>query len=73
MRGILGDSYYFNFLIGRHKAKGRISKQMLQGNKAHQIFSKDEHFFTSDKHTALPCQGARNVRFSKNLACFVFL
>ena len=38
-----------------NKAKGRISKPVLQENKTRKIFRK------------------KNVRFSENLACFVFL
>ena len=43
-----------------NKTKGRISKRVFQENKARQIFRKTY-------------QGVRNVRFSENLACFVFL
>ena len=49
------------------KIKGRISKRVLQENKVCQIFRKIT-FLT-------PCvyEKVRNVRFSENLACFVFL
>ena len=36
-------------------------------------FPKNEHFLPSDTHTYRPYQGVGNVRFSENLACFVFL
>ena len=52
-----------------NKAKGRISKQVLQENKACQIFPKTNIFFPWYAHY----QGVRNVRFWENLACFVFL
>ena len=48
--------------IAGNKAKGWISKRVFQENKARQIFQK-RTFLT-------PC---RNVRFSENLGCFVFL
>ena len=61
------------------KAKGRISKQVLQENKAGQIFQKTNssypeicprvHQGVRDVHFL----GERNVRFSENLASFVFL
>ena len=35
-------------------------------------FPKNEHFLPPDTHTCA-YQGVRNVRFSENLACFVFL
>ena len=46
-----------------NKTKGRISKRVLRENKARQIFRK----------TNMRIRGVRNVRFSENLACFVFL
>ena len=50
-----------------NKAKGWISKWVFQGNKAPQIFRKNEHFLTRAD------QEVSHVRFSENLACFVFL
>ena len=56
-----------------NKAKGRISKRVLQEHKSSQIFRKTEIF------TPLICtykcayQGVRNVRFSENLASFVMV
>ena len=49
-----------------NKAKGRVSKRVLQENQARQIFCKTNISYP-------PYQGVRNVRFSENLACFVFL
>ena len=48
------------------KAKGRISKWVFQENKARQIFPKTDISY-------LLIQRVRNVRFSENLSCFVFL
>ena len=48
-----------SFFVG-NKAKGRISKRVLQENKARQIFRKT--------NISYPL-----IRFSENLACFVFL
>ena len=38
-----------------NKAKGRISKRVLQENKARQIFQKNEHLLTPDTHTCVFC------------------
>ena len=46
-----------------NKAKGRISKRVFQENKVSQIF----------RNFTCAYQGVRNVRFSENLTCFVFL
>ena len=54
-----------------NKAKVRISKRVLQENKARQIFRKTTIFYPLIRTRA--CQGVRTVRFSENLACFVFL
>ena len=48
-----------------NKAKGRISKRVFQENKARQIFR--------EANISYPIRIVRNVRFSENLACFVFL
>ena len=53
----------FRFHFGDNKAEGRISKRVFQENKARQIFRK---MFCA-------YQGVKYVRFSENLACFVFL
>ena len=61
-----------NLIYGKfvgNKAKGRISKRMFQENKAHQIFRK-----TNISYPPYVCvSGRKNVRFSENLTCFVFL
>ena len=49
--------------------KGKSQKRVLQEDKARQIFRKNDHFLPSDMHTTW----VWNVRFSENLACFVFL
>ena len=55
-----------------YKAKGRISNGVFKKTK-HAIFSEKRVFITPwyAQHTFL--QGVRKVRFSENLACFVFL
>ena len=54
-----------------NKAKGRISKRVFQENKARQIFRKTNISYPLIRTCAY--QGVRNVRFSENLTCFVFL
>ena len=56
-----------------NKAKGRISKWVLQENKARQIFRKTDISCLLIRTSTSVYQGVRNVRFSENLACFVFL
>ena len=56
-----------------NKAKGRISKRVFQENKAQQIFKKSNVSFTLIHTRRCAYQGVRNVRFSENLSCFVFL
>ena len=51
------------------EVKSRISKRREQENKAHQIFRKRN--ITYARKCAY--QGVTNVRFSEDLACFVFL
>ena len=60
----------FSHIVG-NKAKGRISKRVFQENKARQIFRKTNISYSLIRTRAY--QGVRNVRFSENLACFVFL
>ena len=57
-------------LIVGHKAKSRISKQLLQENTAHKIFRKT-NFLTTWYGRAY--QGLRNVNFSENSTYFAFL
>ena len=52
-------------------AKGRISRRMFQENKGHQIFWKTNISYPLIRTRKCAYQGVRNVRFSKNLACFV--
>ena len=59
--------------IAGNKAKGRISKQAFQENKAHQIFRKKNISYPLIRTCTCAYQGVRNVRFSENLVCFVFL
>ena len=70
-----GTGYYRNhcilFLV--NKAKVRISKQVFQENKARQIFRKTIISYPLIRTYARAYQGVRDVHFSENLACFVFL
>ena len=54
-------------------AKGRISKRVLQGNKARQIFRKTNISYPLIRTRTCAYQGVRNVHFSENLMCFIFL
>ena len=56
-----------------NKAKGRMSKRVFQENKARQIFRKTNISYPLIRTRTCVYQGVRNVRFSENLACFVFL
>ena len=58
--------------IVNNKAKGRISKRVLQENKARQIFRETNISYHMIRTRACAYQGV-NVRFSENLAGFVFL
>ena len=55
------------------KAKGRILKRVFQENKARQIFRRTNISNPLIHTHTCAYQGVRNVRFSKNLMCFVFL
>ena len=59
-------------LVG-NKAKGRISKQVFQENKACQIFRKTNISYSLIRTRTCVYQGVRNIRFSENLVYFVFL
>ena len=63
--------YYFDF-VG-NKVKGQISKWVFQENKACQIFRKTNISYPLIRTRTCAYQGVRNVRFSENLTCFVFL
>ena len=54
-------------LVG-NKAKGRMSKRVFQENKERHIFQKADI-----SYPVIHIRGLINVRFSENLACFVFL
>ena len=56
-----------------NKARGGISKRVLQENKERQIFRKTNISYPLIRTRTCAYQGVRNVRFSENLACFVFL
>ena len=56
-----------------NKAKGRISKRVFQENQARQIFRKTNISYPLIRTRTCAYQGVRNVCFSKNLACLVFL
>ena len=57
-----------------NKAKGRISKRLFQKkNKPRQIFRKTNISYPLIRTRTCAYQGVRNVRFSENLAYFVFL
>ena len=60
------------FLVG-NKAKGWLSKRVLQENKARQIFRKTNISYPLIRTRTCAYQGVRNVSFLENLACFVFL
>ena len=55
------------------KQKGSTSKRVFQENKARQIFRKTNIFYPLIRTRACAYQGVKDVRFSENLACFVFL
>ena len=57
----------------RYKAKGWISKRVFQENKARQIFPKTKISYPLISTRTCAYQRVRNVRYSENLACFVFL
>ena len=69
----VSHSHYLTASLVGNKAKGRISKQVFQENKARQIFRKTNISYLLIRTRTCAYQGVRNVRFSENLACFVFL
>ena len=61
-------------VTNRQLVKGRISKRMFQENKVCQIFRKMKiSYYPLIRTCTRAYQRVRNVRFSENLACFVFL
>ena len=69
----VSHSHYLTASLVGNKAKGRISKQVFQENKARQIFRKTNISYLLIRTRTCAYQGVRNVRFSENLVCFVFL
>ena len=61
------------FYIVDNKAKRRISKRVFQEDKPRQIFRKTNISYPLIRTRTCTYQGVRNVCFSENLACFVFL
>ena len=53
-----------------NKARGESESGGTKKTKHAKFSKKNEHFLFADTHTYV---GVRNFRFSKNLACFVFL
>ena len=68
---LLQKSWVGSIYIVGNKPKGQISKWVFEENKARQIFWKTN--IPDSLICACAYQGVRNVRFSENLACFVFL
>ena len=62
-----------NVQIVGNKAEGQISKWLFQEHKARQIFWKTNISYPLTRTRTCVYQGVRNVYFSENLACFVFL
>ena len=57
----------------RRSQKGPISKQLLQENKARQIFRKTNIFYSLIRTRTCAYQGTINVCFSESLAGLCFL
>ena len=55
-----------------NKAKGRISKRVFQKNNTSN-FRKENISYPLIRARMCAYQGVRNIRFSENLTCFVFL
>ena len=56
-----------------NQAKGRNSKRVFQENKARQIFRVTNISYPLIRTRTCAYLGVRNVSFSENLPCFVFL
>ena len=65
-------SHDLHLFVG-NKTKGRISNRVFQEHKASQIFRKTNILNPVIRTRTCAYQGFRNVRFSENLACFMFL
>ena len=66
--GLFPSKYFVS-----NKVKGRISKRVFQENKARQIFRKTSISYPLTRTRMCAYQEVKIVRFSENLACFVFL
>ena len=62
----------WNHFVG-NKTDRRIWRLVFQENKAHLIFRKTNISYLLLRRRTCAYQGVRNVGFSENLACFVFL
>ena len=67
------NNCYMSLQLVGNKAKERISKRVFQENKARQIFRKTNISYPLIRARTCAYQGLRKVRFSENLAYFVFL
>ena len=67
------NNCYMSLQLVGNKAKERISKRVFQENKARQIFRKTNISYPLISARTCAYQGLRKVRFSENLAYFVFL
>ena len=61
------------YKIFGNKAKVRISKRVFQENKVRQMFRKANISYPLIGRRTCAYQGVRNVCFSENLVCVVFL
>ena len=68
-----GSYWSISAHIVGNKAKGQISKRVFQENKASQIFQKTNISYFLIRTRTCAYQGVRNICFSENLVCFVFL
>ena len=64
--------FVVHYIFG-NKVERRIWKRVFQENKAHQIFRKTNISYSLIRTRTCAYQGVRNVCFSENLMCFVFL
>ena len=64
---------FLEIYIVDNKTKRWIRKRVFQKNKACQNFRKTNIFYPLIRTGTYAYQRVRNVRFSENLACFIFL
>ena len=55
------------------RGKRTILKTEITRKQSSPNFPKNDHFLPPDMHTCMCVSGVRNIRFLKNLWCFVFL